>query len=138
MRRKKISKARERRPGLESVNYDLIGRALRGAPTTCPECDAGINMSQSLICMALMLALSFFGAPEIGAQTKHRSGTRPATRANSPSGPASGATLGAQSELDQLTKSLQDKYNRLTSLAADFTQVYTAPGQKMTRESGRL
>ena len=46
--------------------------------------------------------------------------------------------VGAQSELDQLINSLQAKYNKLSSLAADFTQMYNAPGQKSRRESGRL
>lgn len=44
----------------------------------------------------------------------------------------------AQSELDQLINALQAKYNKLSSLAADFTQVYTAPGARARRESGRL
>jgi len=43
-----------------------------------------------------------------------------------------------KSELDQLVLSLQAKYNRLRSLAADFTQVYSAPGERTRRESGRL
>jgi outer membrane lipoprotein carrier protein len=44
----------------------------------------------------------------------------------------------AQSELDQLINGLQTKYNKLSSLAADFTQIYNAPGQKSRRESGHL
>lgn len=44
----------------------------------------------------------------------------------------------AQAELDQLINALQAKYNKLTSLAADFTQVYTAPGERTRRESGQL
>jgi outer membrane lipoprotein carrier protein len=44
----------------------------------------------------------------------------------------------AQSELDQITNALQTKYNKLSSLAADFTQVYTPPGGRAKRESGRL
>src|SRR5262245_12058943 len=43
-----------------------------------------------------------------------------------------------KSELDQLVLSLQAKYNKLRSLAADFTQVYSAPGERTRRESGRL
>jgi outer membrane lipoprotein carrier protein len=43
-----------------------------------------------------------------------------------------------KSELDQLVSSLQSKYNKLRSMAADFTQVYTAPGERTRRESGRL
>jgi outer membrane lipoprotein carrier protein len=41
-------------------------------------------------------------------------------------------------ELDQLINSLQSKYDKLSSLATDFTQVYTAPGERARRESGRL
>ncbi len=44
----------------------------------------------------------------------------------------------AQSELDQLINALQAKYNKLSSLAADFTQIYTAPGERTRRESGRV
>jgi outer membrane lipoprotein carrier protein len=43
-----------------------------------------------------------------------------------------------QSELDQLINALQAKYNKLSSLAADFTQIYTAPGERTRRESGRV
>ncbi len=42
------------------------------------------------------------------------------------------------SELDRLIKALQAKYHKLSSLAADFTQIYTAPGERTRRESGRL
>jgi outer membrane lipoprotein carrier protein len=42
------------------------------------------------------------------------------------------------SELDQLVGALQAKYARLGSLAADFTQIYNAPGERTRRESGRL
>lgn len=48
------------------------------------------------------------------------------------------APVAAQSELDQLINGLQAKYNKLSSLAADFTQVYSAPGERTRRESGRL
>lgn len=41
-------------------------------------------------------------------------------------------------ELDRIVDSLQTKYNKLTSLAADFTQIYNAPGERARRESGRL
>jgi outer membrane lipoprotein carrier protein len=44
----------------------------------------------------------------------------------------------AQSELDQLINALQAKYNKLSSLAADFAQVYTPPSGRAKRESGRL
>ncbi|HMV47179.1 MAG TPA: outer membrane lipoprotein carrier protein LolA [Blastocatellia bacterium] len=46
--------------------------------------------------------------------------------------------VGAQSELNQLIDDLQAKYNKLSSLSADFTQLYNAPGQKPRRESGRV
>jgi outer membrane lipoprotein carrier protein len=42
------------------------------------------------------------------------------------------------SELDQLINGLQAKYNKLTSLSADFTQIYNAPGERTRRESGHL
>jgi outer membrane lipoprotein carrier protein len=42
------------------------------------------------------------------------------------------------SELDQLVKALQSKYKKLSSLAADFTQIYHAPGERTRRESGHL
>ncbi len=38
----------------------------------------------------------------------------------------------------QLINALQAKYNRLSSLAADFTQVYAAPGERVRQESGHL
>lgn len=44
----------------------------------------------------------------------------------------------APSELDQLINSIQAKYQRLTSLSMNFTQMYTAPGEKLRRESGTL
>lgn len=44
----------------------------------------------------------------------------------------------AQSDLNQLINGLQAKYNQISSLAADFTQIYNAPGQKSRRESGHL
>lgn len=142
MKRIKIPKARERHQGIEPKNYALAGPALRYAPTTGPECNAVINMSQLFLSFALIMALSFFDAPKISAQSKHRSGGARSgarsTTTSTPSGAPLDSSLGAQPELEQLTKSLQERYNRLSSLAADFTQVYTAPGQKMTRESGRL
>lgn len=42
------------------------------------------------------------------------------------------------SELEQLVADLQTKYQRLTSLTADFTQTYHAPGERARRESGQL
>ena len=45
---------------------------------------------------------------------------------------------GAQNDLDAFINALQTKYNKLGALAADFTQVYNAPGERTRRESGRL
>jgi outer membrane lipoprotein carrier protein len=42
------------------------------------------------------------------------------------------------SELNQLIKGLQAKYDKMSSLAADFTQIYHAPGERARRESGHL
>jgi outer membrane lipoprotein carrier protein len=47
-------------------------------------------------------------------------------------------TISAQTELELLINALQAKYNKLSTLAADFTQVYNAPGERTRRESGRL
>src|SRR5581483_206283 len=44
----------------------------------------------------------------------------------------------AQTELEQLITALQSKYDKLTTLAADFTPVYHAPGERVRREGGRL
>ncbi len=51
---------------------------------------------------------------------------------------SSALTLPAASELEPLISALQTKYSRLNSLAADFTQIYTAPGDPTRRESGHL
>jgi len=48
------------------------------------------------------------------------------------------ATFGQAAELNQLINGLQAKYNKLSSLSADFTQIYNAPGQRTRRESGHL
>lgn len=48
-----------------------------------------------------------------------------------------GAPLQAD-DLAALVNALQTKYDRLTSLAADFTQVYNARGERTRRESGTL
>lgn len=47
-------------------------------------------------------------------------------------------SLSAQEDLSRLVDALQIKYQRLASLSADFTQIYSAPGEKTRRESGRL
>jgi len=75
-------------------------------------------MSQLMIRLAFLLALLLINPPAICAQTNIKPDAR--------------------SELDQLIDALQVKYNKLSSLAADFSQVYTAPGQRERRESGRL
>lgn len=41
-------------------------------------------------------------------------------------------------EQERLVDALQAKYNRLTSLAASFVQIHTAPGERTRRESGQL
>ena len=47
-------------------------------------------------------------------------------------------TYSGQDELSRLVDALQLKYKRLTTLGADFTQVYTAPGERVRRETGHL
>ncbi|MCI0336474.1 MAG: outer membrane lipoprotein chaperone LolA [Acidobacteria bacterium] len=47
-------------------------------------------------------------------------------------------TSAQSSELEQLISALQRKYNKLSSLAADFTQIYTSRSESTRRESGRL
>lgn len=47
-------------------------------------------------------------------------------------------TAGAPTELDQLVNGLQGKYQRLSTLNAEFTQIYNAPGERPRRESGQL
>lgn len=42
------------------------------------------------------------------------------------------------SELEALINAMQTKYDRLSSLAAEFTQVYNARGERTRRESGTL
>lgn len=68
------------------------------------------NMSQLFIRPALLLAFLFFNALAISAQT----------------------------ELDRAINGLQSKYNKISTLAADFAQVHTARGQQERRESGHL
>jgi len=46
--------------------------------------------------------------------------------------------VGAQSELDRMINGLQSKYNKISTLAADFTQVHTSRNQRERRESGNL
>lgn len=44
----------------------------------------------------------------------------------------------AQTEINQLVAGLQAKYDKLSTLSADFTQIYNAPGSRSRRESGRV
>ncbi len=71
-------------------------------------------MNQSFLRLALSLAFLVFNALAVGAG------------------------FNSQSELDRMVNALQAKYNSVSSLAADFTQVYTAAGQRERRESGRV
>jgi len=67
-------------------------------------------MSQLIIRPALLLAFLFFSA----------------------------LLVGAQSELDKMINALQSKYNKVSTLSADFTQVHTSRDQRERRENGRL
>lgn len=44
----------------------------------------------------------------------------------------------AEDDLSKLIDALQAKYRRLSTMSADFTQVYTAPGERTRRETGHL
>jgi outer membrane lipoprotein carrier protein len=68
------------------------------------------KMSQLFIRPALLLACLFFNA----------------------------LAVGAQSELDRMINGLQSKYNKISTLSADFAQVHTSRDQRERRESGRL
>ena len=67
-------------------------------------------MSQLIIRPAFLLAFLFFNALAVGAQT----------------------------EVDRMVNGLQSKYNKISSLSADFTQVHTSRNQSERRESGNL
>jgi len=67
-------------------------------------------MSQLFIRPALLLAFLFFNA----------------------------LAVSGQSELDRAINGLQSKYNKITTLSADFAQVHTARDQRERRESGHL
>lgn len=45
---------------------------------------------------------------------------------------------GQNAELDRIVDGLQAKYNKLSSFAADFTQLHNAPGGRQRRETGRM
>ena len=74
------------------------------------KCNVGTKMSQLFIRPALLLAFLSFSALAIGAQT----------------------------ELDRMVNGLQTKYNKISSLSADFTQVHISRDQRERRENGRL
>jgi outer membrane lipoprotein carrier protein len=46
--------------------------------------------------------------------------------------------VGAQSDLDRSINGLQSKYNKISTLSADFAQVHTSRDQSERRESGNL
>jgi outer membrane lipoprotein carrier protein len=46
--------------------------------------------------------------------------------------------IGAQTDLDRMINGLQSKYNKMSTLSADFTQVHTSRDQRERRESGSL
>lgn len=46
--------------------------------------------------------------------------------------------VGAQTELDRMINGLQSKYNKISTLAADFAQVHTSRSQRERRESGHM
>src|SRR5215467_2958925 len=50
----------------------------------------------------------------------------------------SALAVGAQSELDRMINGLQSKYNKISTLSADFSQVFTSRDQRERRENGRL
>ncbi len=110
MDRLRIVTAQGRRQKIGLIKSELLSRALSGALTIVAKCNSRYRMSQLIIGSAIALALLFSLAPAVKAQF----------------------------ELNQLIRGLQAKYNKLSSLAADFTQVYNAPGERTRRESGRL
>ncbi|HEX5082531.1 MAG TPA: outer membrane lipoprotein carrier protein LolA [Blastocatellia bacterium] len=67
-------------------------------------------MSQLFIRPALLLAFLFINAVAVSAQT----------------------------DLNRAINGLQAKYNKITSLSAEFSQIHTERGQRERRESGRL
>ena len=68
------------------------------------------NMSQLFIRPALLLAFLFINA----------------------------LAVVAQSDLDRSINGLQSKYNKISSLSADFSQIHTDRGKQEKRESGHL
>ena len=74
------------------------------------KCNVGTKMSQLFIRPALLLAFLSFSALAVGAQT----------------------------DLDRMVNGLQSKYNKISSLSADFTQVHISRDQRERRENGHL
>src|SRR5262252_2970074 len=68
------------------------------------------KMSQLFVRPALLLAFLFFNA----------------------------LAVSAQSDLDRSINGLQSRYNKITSLSADFAQVHVDRGQREKRESGHM
>src|SRR5262245_49140335 len=68
------------------------------------------KMSQLLIRPALLLAFLFINALAVSAQT----------------------------DLDKAINGVQGKYNKISSLSAEFSHIHTERGQRERRESGRL
>lgn len=48
------------------------------------------------------------------------------------------SAVGQQSELERLIESVESRYGRMRGLAAEFEQVYRAPGSRERHERGRL
>ncbi|HEU0184862.1 MAG TPA: outer membrane lipoprotein chaperone LolA [Blastocatellia bacterium] len=46
--------------------------------------------------------------------------------------------VSAQTDIDKAIDGVQSKYNKISSLSAEFSQVHTERGQRERRESGRL
>jgi outer membrane lipoprotein carrier protein len=76
--------------------------------------NVGTKMSQLFIRPALLLALMFLNALAVSAQSNNKS------------------------DLDRLVNGLEAKYNKISSLSANFEQVHTSRGQRERRENGRL
>ena len=107
----KIAATRLCRQWVRTMGFEPESHSMSGQPTTVSECNVRSGRRQFFLRWAIAgLFLALLSAP----------------------------TVRAQSELDQLINTLQAKYNKLSSLSADFTQMYNAPGQKSRRESGHL
>lgn len=118
------------------ANLVLIQRRMRA------ECIIGAMMSQSRIFLT-KISLLYLGL-SVGAQGVAASlpgltlvAKTPMVDSFSMSKPLAAVPLQV-SDLDALISALQTKYDRMNSLAADFTQVYNARGERTRRESGTL